>query len=284
MADIKKLKSEGIMQQTDGALFTIRLNIVGGHVEAEQLDAIRRASERYGNGYVHLTSRQNIEIPNVRLEDIESAIALLKEGGIENGVCGARVRTVTACQGKNICTNGNIDSYSLALEIAERYVGMQLPHKLKIGVSGCANNCLKAEENDIGIKGGAIPGFESSLCTECGSCTQACRNGAIELGINGIEYDADKCIFCGRCAKACEFESINAQESYLLYFGGMFGNFPSIGIRLGEPYTSKDDLFGAVSLAIGYYSENAQKGERLRAMLERLGWSGLKNALAEKQL
>ncbi len=65
----------------------------------------------------------------------------------------SRVRTVTACQGNTICPSGNIDSYDIAVKLDERYFGRELPHKFKFGVTGCQNNCLKAEENDVGIKG-----------------------------------------------------------------------------------------------------------------------------------
>ena len=65
------------------------------------------------------------------------------------------MRTVTACQGNAICPSGNIDSYDIAVKLDERYFGRELPHKFKFGVTGCQNNCLKAEENDVGIKGAA---------------------------------------------------------------------------------------------------------------------------------
>ena len=45
-----------------------------------------------------MTSRQGIEIPFVNFEDIEEVKAELAKGGVKPGVCGPRVRTVTACQ------------------------------------------------------------------------------------------------------------------------------------------------------------------------------------------
>ena len=109
-------------------------------------------SEKYGDGYVHLTSRQGVEIPFIKLDDIDEVKAALAEGNCEPGVCGARVRTVTACQGNAICPSGCIDTYSLANEISDRFFAMELPHKFKFGLTGCQNNCLKAEENDIASK------------------------------------------------------------------------------------------------------------------------------------
>ena len=101
-----------------------------------------------------MTSRQGVEIPFINFEDVETVRAELAKGGVNPGVCGPRVRTVTACQGSEICPSGCIDTYSLAKKLDEHYFGRELPHKFKFGVTGCQNNCLKAEENDIGIKGG----------------------------------------------------------------------------------------------------------------------------------
>ena len=42
-------------------------------------------------------------------------------------------------------------SLRLAKELDDRYFARELPHKFKFGITGCQNNCLKAEENDVGI-------------------------------------------------------------------------------------------------------------------------------------
>ena len=87
----------------------------------------------------------NKKIPNVN--DLQKVKDELKEGGVGTGVCGPRVRTITACQGSEICPSGCIDTYTLAKELDARYFGRELPHKFKFGVTGCQNNCLKAEDN-----------------------------------------------------------------------------------------------------------------------------------------
>lgn len=64
-------------------------------------------------------------------------------------------------------------------KLDERYFARELPHKFKFGVTGCQNNCLKAEENDVGIKGAAIVEWDEPSCINCGICEKTCRVDAI---------------------------------------------------------------------------------------------------------
>ena len=92
--DYKELKKGGFMRQKQKDCFAMRLKSVGGHFTAAQLDTVQKVAERFGKGYVHLTSRQGIEIPYIKLQDIDAVKATLKQGGVEVGVCGPRVRTM----------------------------------------------------------------------------------------------------------------------------------------------------------------------------------------------
>ena len=69
---------------------------MGGNLTAENIKTVAEVAEKYGHGYVHMTSRQGVEIPFIAFEDIEKVRAELAKGGVKPGVCGPRVRTVTA--------------------------------------------------------------------------------------------------------------------------------------------------------------------------------------------
>ena len=117
--DYATLKKGGFMKQRQKDRFSLRLSIVGGQVSAEQLAVITEVAKQYGHGYVHLTSRQSIEIPYIKLEDVDKVKDALAEGGVAPGVCGPRVRTITACQGDAVCPNGCIETEELAKELNE---------------------------------------------------------------------------------------------------------------------------------------------------------------------
>lgn len=269
--DYAALKKGGFMRQKQKDNFSLRLAVVGGTLTAENLRKIAEVAEKYGDGHVHFTSRQGVEIPFVKLQDIDEVKDSLAQGGCEPGVCGPRVRTVTACQGNEICPSGNIDTYHIAKELNERYFGRELPHKFKFGVTGCQNNCLKAEENDVGIKGAAQVTWKEDACIQCGVCEKACREKAITLEDNQVKVDYSKCNFCGRCAKSCPTDAWDVKEAYLLSFGGTFGNSISKGESLLPLITSEEQLFRVTDAAIQFFDDYGKAGERFKFTIDRVG-------------
>lgn len=101
--DYATLKKGGFMRQKQKDNFSLRLQVVGGALTAENLKKVAEVAEKFGDGHVHLTSRQGVEIPFIKLQDIDEVKEELAKGGLKPGVCGPRVRTVTACQGNQIC-------------------------------------------------------------------------------------------------------------------------------------------------------------------------------------
>ena len=194
---------------------------------------------------------------------------------------GPRVRTVTACQGSEICPSGNIDTYDIAKKLDERYYARELPGKFKFGVTGCQNNCLKAEENDLGIKGASIVKWNEDACIMCGVCEKTCRENAISEKDGKIVLDAEKCNYCGRCVKACPTEAWEGTPGFQVSFGGLFGN----RVFKGESYlpviTSEEQLFAVTDAAIQFFDDNANPGERFRATLERVGLDKFQEVIKE---
>ncbi len=279
--DYATLKKGGFMRQKQKDNFSLRLAVVGGTLTAENLRKIAEVAEKYGDGHVHLTSRQGVEIPFVKLDDIDDVKDSLAEGGCKPGVCGPRVRTVTACQGSEICPSGNIDTYDIALKLNERYFGRELPHKFKFGVTGCQNNCLKAEENDVGIKGALDMKWKEELCINCGLCEKVCRSDAITIDDGKVDVNFDKCNFCGRCVKSCPTDAWDAQPAYWISFGGTFGNAISKGEELLPLITDEEQLFHVTDAAIQFFDDNANQGERFKFTIERVGVDKLKKVLQE---
>ncbi|MDD5246038.1 MAG: hypothetical protein PHS09_01455 [Candidatus Omnitrophica bacterium] len=154
--DYDALKKRGFLRQRQDGFFILRTRMLRGVFASGQLQKLVEISQNYGRGIVHATTRQGLEIPYIRFEDIAEVEARLKASGIESGTSGPRLRTTTSCPGNNWCKSGLIDTFSLCERI-ENELGircaMDLPHKFKIAVSGCPNTCTRAQQSEIGIHG-----------------------------------------------------------------------------------------------------------------------------------
>jgi dissimilatory sulfite reductase (desulfoviridin) alpha/beta subunit len=277
--DYAILKKGGFMRQKQKDHFSLRLSVVGGQVSTEQLVAITSVADKYGHGYIHLTSRQGIEIPFIKLKDIEEVKKALAEGGASPGVCGPRVRTITACQGSAVCPNGCIETEELARELNDRYFGQELPHKFKFGVTGCQNNCLKAEENDLGIKGGVKVSWVEGKCISCGVCAKVCRESAIKITDGKISIDQDLCNYCGRCSFSCPTDAYDISSGYLLSFGGLFGNKINKGFTVVPFIEDKEIVFRICDAALTFFKDNANPGERFKFTIDRVGRETLEEVI-----
>ena len=81
----------------------------------------------------------------------DNAVTLNKPGAAI-GLC---VRSIKFCPGTTFCKQAKQDAVGLGLKLDEKYHGMSMPSKLKIGVSGCPNSCAEPAIKDIGLMGTA---------------------------------------------------------------------------------------------------------------------------------
>ena len=282
-ANLKLLKKGGFMKQKQRDCFSMRLKTIGGQLTAQQLATIQQVAEKYGKGYIHLTSRQGVEIPFIHLEDIETVKKELNKGGVYNGVCGPRLRTITACQGNAICPSGLIDTQHLAQEFEKRYGGREFPCKFKLGITGCPNNCLKAEENDLGVKGGILPTWKQEKCIYCGLCQAVCPTKAITVDKekHTLTYRKDDCVYCGKCVTNCPVTAWRGKAGYNISLGGSYGKNIAIGKHVIPLLTDEQDVYKVADVVLDFFEHNAKAGERFAKVLERVGWDDLEKRIKE---
>ncbi|MDH7598478.1 MAG: sulfurtransferase TusA family protein [Sedimentisphaerales bacterium] len=146
----------GIYEQRTSHTYMVRIRIPGGIVFAEQLEAIADLCTRYGNGTVHLTTRQDIQLHDIRIEDTSAIIdALLEAGLMTRGGGGNTVRNCTACPRSGVCPDEVFDVRPYAVALTEYLVqfrsSFNLPRKFKIAFSGCSKDCALASVADLGF-------------------------------------------------------------------------------------------------------------------------------------
>ena len=153
-AEEKRVKGMGFLSNKGTDNFSARIITVNGKVTAEQLQVITEAAQKFGNGIVTFTTRLTVEVQGVPFDKIEEFQAYIAKAGLVTGGTGSKVRPVVSCKGTT-CQYGLLDSFGISEEIHHRfyegYREVKLPHKFKIAVGGCPNNCVKPDLNDIGI-------------------------------------------------------------------------------------------------------------------------------------
>lgn len=146
----------GIYEQRTNGLFMVRVRIGAGLATAGQLRTIAGLSRRYGNGVLHITTRQDIQIHEVKIESTPEVLEGLLEGGLAaRGGGGNTVRNVSACPGSGFCANECFEVAPYAIACAESLLddstSFNLPRKYKIAFSGCGRDCALASVADVGF-------------------------------------------------------------------------------------------------------------------------------------
>lgn len=269
--DLSRLKAGGFMKQKQPDLFSVRLRVPVGNVTAPQLAKLAEVAETYGKGYVHLTTRQGVEIPFIHFDSFGVVTDELTKVGLELGSCGARVRNVMACAGDRYCSHGLVDSMGFGLRIDKRFFGRDLPTKIKIAVSGCPNSCAKQQENDIGFMAVVEPEFEGSECINCELCVEGCPTKAITI-VDGVpEVDRAKCIYEGNCIMSCPTESWKIKrKGYTVFVGGKLGKFPQLARPIAQ-FVSEEEGLDWAERIVTVCGTLACEGERLGTLINRIG-------------
>lgn len=270
--------------------FNGRVITRNGKITAEEMRAITEAAERFGNGQIAMTSRLTIEIQHVPFDNIEPLRELLAQSGLETGGTGSKVRPVVSCKGTT-CQYGLIDTFAISEEIHERffhgYSNVKLPHKFKIAVGGCPNNCVKPDLNDLGVIGQKVPLIDLDKCRGCKVCqvVNACPINVPVVKDGKVVIDDNACNHCGRCVGKCPFKALEGFTSgYRVYIGGRWGKKVARGRYLDKVFTDKEEVMQVIEKAILLFREQGKTGERFADTVERLGFENVQEQLLANDL
>src|SRR5688572_24178793 len=130
-------RQEGVQMQ--------RIKIPGGVLNAGQLVRLADASERYGSGFMHFTTREDAQIYYVQLDQVPELLRFLAAGGITSReACGNTVRNITACYraGTSAIEAFDVSPYADALFrfLVRNKWNQNLGRKFKITFEGCTED------------------------------------------------------------------------------------------------------------------------------------------------
>ena len=284
-ADEKRVKAMGFLSNKGTDNFNARIITVNGKITAEQQRCIAEAAEKFGNGEVAFTTRLTVEVPGVPYDKIEEFQEFIGKAGLTTGGTGSKVRPVVACKGTT-CQYGLIDTFALSEKIHERFYegmrGVTLPHKFKIAVGGCPNNCVKPDLNDMGVIGQRIPTVYLDKCRGCKKCRveAACPIHTAHVEEGKIVIRPEECNHCGRCRNQCPFGAVtDYQDGYKIYIGGRWGKRVAQGRALSKIFTSEEEVMQVIERAIALFRDDGIDGERFSDTIARLGFEEVERRL-----
>jgi NAD(P)H-nitrite reductase large subunit len=141
----------GAILQRDKETYAIVPRTPVGLVSIDNLENITRVIRKYNIPIIKITSGQRLALVGLKEEDIEPVWNELNmEAGKATELC---VHYVQACPGTAVCKLGVQDSLGLGLELEKLFIGVELPAKVKMGISGCQMTCGESFVRDIGVIG-----------------------------------------------------------------------------------------------------------------------------------
>jgi len=142
---------KGAILQRDHETYAIAPHLPSGVVTPDQLRTLADVAEKFNVAALKITSAARIAMVGIQEDEVDAVWdALGMSAGAAVGLC---IRSVKACPGTTFCKRGKQDSLAMGMTLDEKYHGYKLPGKLKLGVSGCGNQCAETCIKDIGLMG-----------------------------------------------------------------------------------------------------------------------------------
>lgn len=289
----KKLKKNAFRVSKERGIGASRIRVPGGYLKAEILGMVQEIAEKYGNGIVHLTTRQGFEIEGIHFEDMDAINEMLqpiieildinqKDPG--TGYPASGTRNVCACIGNNVCPFANYNTAAFAKRIEKAIFPNDL--HFKVALTGCSNDCAKVRLHDFGIIGMTMPQYDASRCVSCEACIKGCRSlsvGALRMENYKVVRDTEKCIGCGVCVTKCPTRAwTRSKKKY--YKLSIMGRTGKKNPRLGKDFLIWADEDSIVKIILNtykfvkeYISPDAPGGkEHIGYIIDRTGFEEYK--------
>ena len=144
-------KPDGSILQRDKETYAIVPRTPAGLLTPEFLEQLAGVVRKYDIPITKITSGHRLALVGLKKDDIAK---VWKDLGTDVGrateLC---LHYVQACPGNAVCSLGVQDSLGMGIELEKRYIGVEMPAKLKVGVSGCPMTCAEGYVRDIGLIG-----------------------------------------------------------------------------------------------------------------------------------
>lgn len=287
----KALKKNAFRVTKERNKTALRVRVPGGHLPSKVLPVIYEIAEKYGNGNVHVTIRQGFEIPGIDFDKMDEVNKLIQpvidelqinQNDKEKGYSAAGTRNVSACVGNKVCPFANYDTSKFAAKIEKAIFPND--YHVKIALTGCPNDCIKARSHDFGIIGMTLPKYDKDRCVSCGACVKKCKNlstGALHAENYRVIRDHSKCIGCGECVLNCPTNAWT-RDSKKYYRLAIMGRSGKKNPRLAEDFLVWADEENIIKIILNtykyveHYIDRSLPKEHIGYIVDRTGFMEFK--------
>lgn len=155
--DKERLKWWGIFyRKPTPGFFMMRVRVPNGITHAEQFRTIAQISAEFGKGFADITTRQQIQLRNMTIEQVPEILERLKKVGLTTLQTGMdNIRNVVGCPVAGLHPGEVLDASPVVQEFTKIFVGNKeftnLPRKFNPTITGCPDNCVHAESQDLAM-------------------------------------------------------------------------------------------------------------------------------------
>lgn len=155
--DLERLKWFGTFfrKHTPG-YFMVRIRIPNGIARAEQIETIAWITNNLGRGRADITTRQQIQLRWIKIDDVPKVLRLLNHAGLLTLQTGMdNIRNVVGCPVSGISRTELFESSPVVKRFNDIFVGSReysnLPRKMNVTITACKENCTNSATQDISL-------------------------------------------------------------------------------------------------------------------------------------
>jgi len=281
------------MGENGDKLFTVRM-ASPRILSVARIREICALADKYCDGYLRFTSRNNVEFLLTDESKIDALIADIKKMGFPVGGIGNAISNIVHTQGWVHCHSSATDASGVVKavmdDLHEYFAERKLPGKLRIALACCLNMCGAVHCSDIAILGVHTRGpkiFHAEIDRVCeipnliSSCPTAAIRTAEVDGNKSVEVNYDSCMYCANCYTVCPAMPLNNPDTdgISIWVGGKVSNARSQPkfSKLAIPFIKNDpprwpEVVEAVRNIVEVWADNARPYERMGEFIERIGW------------
>lgn len=282
----------------------LRIRVPGGEINAKYLGIVQNIAEKYGDGNVHITTRQGFEVTGIpfdKMDEVNKEVKAIIKGleldyGVrieepEEGYPAAGTRNVSACIGNKVCKFANYNTTEFARKIEKAIFPND--YHVKIALTGCPNDCIKAHMQDFGIIGMVEPEYHMDRCIGCEACVKNCKRRvteALSMKNGKVIRDEKRCIGCGECILKCPMAAFtrNPKKYYKVVIMGRTGKRDP---RIAKPFlqwVTEETIIKVITNTYDYIDEFIDRSlpkEHVGYIVDRTGYQVFKEyALKDVEL